>query len=105
MIGTSLMMRPSRRVRVRILTEGSRVVVEVAQGTDGMLMLGKLHKAQPPGAGQPICWVNALWIPQNLGLLHSRLRLGGMLLHLHTQTYGFSCSPFPRVAQMLEVHA
>lgn len=70
----------------RVLTEGSWVVVEVAQGTDGVLMLTELHKAQPPGAGQPICRVYALRIPQNLGLLHSRLRLGSMLLHLHTRT-------------------
>ena len=56
-----------------MLTEGSWIVVEVAQGTDGVLMLSEFHKAQPARARQAIRRVYALWIPQNLGLLHSRL--------------------------------
>ena len=68
----------------RGLTEGSWVVVEVAQSTNGMLMLCELHKAQAPRARQAICWVDALWIPQYLGLLYPGLCFGGMLLHLDT---------------------
>lgn len=65
------------------VTEGRRVVVELAQGTDGMLMLSKLNKAQTARAGKPISWVHPLRVPQNLGLLHIRLSLRCVLFHLY----------------------
>lgn len=34
-----------------VLTKGCRIIVELAEGTDGMLMVQELYKAQPPGAG------------------------------------------------------
>lgn len=73
----------SLREAVDGLTKGCWVVVHLAQGTDGMLMLSELHKAQTPGAGQPICGVHPFRVPQNLGLLHLWMSLGCVLLHLY----------------------
>lgn len=77
----------SLREAVDGLTKGCWIVVELAQGTDGMLMLSELHKAQTTGAGQPICGIHPLRIPQNLGLLHLWMSHGCMLLHLYQCIY------------------
>ena len=86
-----------KRVREPVdgLTKGCWIVVHLAQGTDGMLMLGELHKAQAPGAGQPISRVYPLRIPQNLGLLHLWMSLGCVLLHLYQHSMHLYPQPKP----------
>ena len=79
------------------LTKGCWVVVELTQGTDGVLMLSELNKAQAARAGQPISRVEPFRVCQHLGLLHMGLGFGGVLLHLHHTRNGMiRFMPIPR---------